>query len=326
MTGAKIKHISQYQQRGTRARHDSVAAMTIKDRARRLIYTLSDALSPVLPPLSRPEASYLAQLRADISASPVVGEADAEWNQNVITLRQHILHDDPREFLRWPLVMRTMAATFEPYVLRELAFLRRHNWRRWRGVIAELGVGHPYRYPLYPRSSGNLIHQAHHIGVFERTSGQFIPRLDSIAEFGGGYGCLCSVTRRLGYEGPYVIFDLPEFSALQRYYLRNCGIADVVCLSELAALRTAIKAMPHHRNSLFIATWSVSEAPLETRNAVLELVEDFGWFLIAYQNAFAGVDNERFFGEFASRRADLAWTRVPIRRSRSAYLVGRLKR
>jgi hypothetical protein len=177
---------------------------------------------------------------------------------------------------------------------------------------------------LYPRSSANVINLAYHLAVFEKTTGQPISQVDGILEFGGGYGCLCRLTRRLGYTGPYVIFDLAASCALQSYYLRTNGIDDVTHISDLPALRAAINAMPNPCNALFIATWSMSETPIEGRDGVLELTQKFGWFLLAYQEDFAGIDNEHFFSDWAKRRDDIAWTKLAIPSPPGhAYLFGK---
>lgn len=295
----------------------------LKTSIRRLVYRVADAISPKLPALSDTERQYLSQLKAEVLTA-AAGDPNGEWTKNLALLRESILQKDPRSFLRWPVVMRTMAATQERYILPELWFLLRHNWKRWRSVINELLVGHPYRCLFYPASSGNLIHQTYHLATFEKATGKSISDLKGIVEFGGGYGCLCRTTRRLGYTGPYLIFDFPAFSALQRYYLRTNGIEDVTYVSDPAALRSAIKAMSNQREILFVATWSLSETPIETREIICREVDTFGYFLVAYQSNFEGIDNDAFFSDMISRRGDVAWTKLPIRHlPANTYLIGK---
>ena len=45
-----------------------------------------------------------------------------------------------------------------------------------------------------------------------------------IVEFGGGYGSMCRLLHKLGFSGQYFIYDLPEFVALQRYFLKSIGM------------------------------------------------------------------------------------------------------
>jgi hypothetical protein len=305
---------------------------------RSLIYSIADLVSPKPSSPQGAEIGYQSQLRANVSALPML-ESDRtrigdEWLENLAILRDHILNDDPTEFLRWPMVMRTMFFGLRPYVLRELLFLRSHAWPRWKEAIRESSVGRPYRFPLYPASSANVIHYAYHLAQFEQATRIRVSDVDLILEFGGGYGGMCKLLRRLGYDGKYLIFDLPYFSELQRYFLQMNGLAvaqqpeitganDVFCISDPQGLRVALAGLPANRKCMFIATWSLSEAPLEIRNAIVSMMDKITYFLIAYQGTFGGIDNRRFFANLAASRPDVSWTTQEIPHLASnAYLFG----
>lgn len=305
---------------------------------RSALYAIADAISPKSPPHQGLEKSHLAQLRADASASSL-RDADGttindDWAQNLATLRRHILNDDPAEFLRWPMIMRTMFVGLRLYVLRELWFLRKRGWLRWRKAIRESTVGRPYRFPLSPASSGNLIHYAYHLANFEEVAGTRSSDLDLILEFGGGYGGMCRVIHNAGFEGRYVIFDLPLFSALQRYFLQMNGLSvaqyprastakDVLCISDLESLQAALNGLPSRGKFMLLAAWSLSEAPVQIRNVILNMTDKFRFFLIGYQGRFAGLDNGKFFADWAARRTQMAWTFRGIRHFRGfTYLIG----
>ncbi|MDI1344707.1 MAG: hypothetical protein PSV22_11475 [Pseudolabrys sp.] len=312
---------------------------TLPRRAlRNAVFALSDALSPAPKPLTAKDEANIARLRSEIATAAlpetVPGGAE-EWMENLVTLRHHVLNEDPREFLRWPVILKAMFVTFYGYVARELLYLLRHNWRRWRPAIAEAPVGRPYRYPLYPASSGNLIHHAYHLALFERSTATEVADLGCIVEFGGGYGSMCRLTRNLGFRGTYIIFDLPHFSALQRFYLRSMGFAvadaaesatpgEIVCLSDANELRNAVARASANGKALMIGTWSLSEAPIAARNILLELADRFALFLIAFQSDFAGVDNVRFFADWTKRHPAVRWQFQPIRHFPSSkYLFGK---
>jgi hypothetical protein len=313
----------------------------LRSALRPLVYGLADVASPRLAPVSDSEKHYLAELVAEVAAlppEPAHGSgAGAEWSGNVERLRRHILHDDPREFLRWPVVLRTMFVTFDLYVLRELGYLRRRDWPRWKDAIRESPVGRPFRYPFYPASSGNLIHHAYHLAVFEDSAARTIPELSCIVEFGGGYGGMCRLAHQLGFRGTYVVCDLPCFTALQKYYLRTLGLPvaaltgapapnQILCISSLDDLRAVCAGLPNQRDAMLLGTWSLSESPPEIRELVLDATRDFGHFLLAYQNRFAGVDNVAYFTDWADRRRDVAWDRRAIQHlPGSHYLMGRRK-
>jgi hypothetical protein len=108
---------------------------------------------------------------------------------------------------------------------------------------------------------------------------------------------MCRLFHNLGFRGRYVIFDLPPFSALQRYYLKASGFPvralpttsvseqGIFCISDMEQLRAVLKdRMPATIDTLFIATWSISETPISFRESLLSLVSSFKSFLIAYRD------------------------------------------
>ena len=141
-------------------------------------------------------------------------------------LRELVLTDNPREFLRWDVILGTMFVGNEDYVVTELDYLRgKPDWsERWEKAIEEVESGFPIPFKKYPRSSGNLIHQAYHVSQLEEKTGVFLDQIDFICEFGGGYGCMCKLFHNLGFKGKYVIYDFPHFNALQKYFLKTVGI------------------------------------------------------------------------------------------------------
>jgi hypothetical protein len=167
-------------------------------------------------------------------------------------------------------------------------------------------IGHPLPYPFYPSSSGNLLHHAYHIAKFEENIRINVNEIKLVFEFGGGYGSMCRLFHNLGFRGKYVIFDLPHFSALQMFYLKSIGLmvhpshtltvsAGVSCISDLGQLRDLLSHCIDKDNSMFVATWSISETPIYLRQSILQLVADFSAFLIGYQHQFGEVDNLDFF-------------------------------
>ncbi len=266
----------------------------------------------------------LRQLRNDFQQLPSLdatgaAEIRGTWESNRLRLRNHVLSRDPRAFLTWDVIRETM---FPPpyawFARAELKFLQREDWARWREALGETTVGLPFPCLWYPSSSSNAIHHAYHLCRFEVDTGARLRDFGTVLEFGGGYGSLCRIVHNLGFVGRYVIFDLPEQSALQRYYLASAGIQDVLTISDIGLLEGSF-AKP----KLFIATWSLSESPLRVREQVAEAVRSFDAFLIAYQSEFAGVDNRAFFDEWQRGFPHVDWRagkmeHVPA----STYLFG----
>lgn len=279
-------------------------------------------------PLAAPNAADLGrveQLRCEIrelSESSSTRPVGTSWADHMSTLRGLILNDDPRKFLRWDVIRYTMFVENSVYGFRELLHLFRGDWKgRWRQAIQESPTGHPAPFYLYPSSSGNLIHQAYHLRLFEDTTGIGIDGMGIVLEFGGGYGSMCRLVHRLGFKGQYIIFDLPEFSALQRFFLKGVGVplrdgeqesAGTLTLSSITALQQSL-SQSSSAPAAFIATWSLSETPLASRTAVLLAVSKFDVFLVAYQETFEGIDNLSFFAEWKAKlAADVEWHDLPI--------------
>lgn len=119
--------------------------------------------------------------------------------------------DDPQKFILWPCIYHTMLV---------------EHWQQ--PILYELSVvsdfiplfGNEFSLPEYH----NLIHQAYHLYQWQQATSRRIADLSTIVEFGGGYGAMALLARRLGFTGRYVIYDLPEFSLLQEWYLSQHGI------------------------------------------------------------------------------------------------------
>jgi hypothetical protein len=314
----------------------------MKPLLRQFAFLVSRLFDNPLSPPTDAERRLCEQLKTETENMPLppaigVSAAENEWLSFLSQLRDNILNNDPREFLRWPVIMRTMFVTFPPYVFGELRFLREQNWRdRWKEAIGESDVGRPHRYPFYPTSSGNLIHYAYHLASFERRMRASISDMSCVVEFGGGYGGMCRLIHRLGFKGRYVIFDLPYFSALQRYYLRSNGqyvgaAADVAkfrtgiaCVSTVDDLRMLTERIDDKQSALFLATWSLSEAPIAVRAPILPLLMNMGNVLVGYQERFGEVDNRLFFTDWVKARPDLAWKNESIPQlPGNWYLFGR---
>ena len=106
-----------------------------------------------------------------------------------------------------------------------------------------------------------------------------------IIEFGGGYGGMCRLIRKMGFKGKYILYDLPELNLLQEYYLikENCMENTVI---------TNNFSIFNDKYDLLIATWSLSEIPLSIREKVAQSAKNF---IMASQFEFAGIDNIKYF-------------------------------
>ncbi len=297
------------------------------------------------------EQSAIDQLRksfADFDDSRVHGAKSQDsiaeaWMKNIDRLTELVLTSDPRGFLQWDVLLKTMVVGNADFVRDELNFLKeRPDWdSRWKAAIEESPVGRPTYYDGYSASSGNLIHQAYHLAMFEKTTGMHIQDAGLILEFGGGYGSMCRTVFNLKFKGQYIIFDLPQFAALQRFYLNLNGISTsnstdsfdkgVIIISDLKQLDGILSDHVGIDNKMFIANWSLSEAPVSMRHAILPLVASFKAFLIAFQGLFNKVDNLEFFTNWSRELKNVEWHSWKIKHlpnnfyRDNYYLMGRRK-
>jgi hypothetical protein len=280
-------------------------------------------------PKSHRDQQLLDQLRSDFgkcSSNPRLcdgGDLDVgeEWAGNLRRLHVLVMARDPRAFLTWDVIIKTMFIPFARFVSLEFAFLkRRPDWTRWRSAIRERWAGFPFLYPFYPLSSCNAIHHAYHFSLLEDYIGRPLSTFGTICEFGGGYGSMCRIARELGFSDKYIIYDLPEFAALQRYYLGLLRI-EAETMSDTKQLAAATERC--EQPSLFVAAWSLSESPNSLQQQILELVAGFDAFLIAYQDEFDGQGNTAFFEGLPSKLPNLSWEIRPISHlPGNSYLFG----
>lgn len=324
-----------------RTRFDRETGVELARQIKRLglqIWPRREAVASTRPS----EESLIAALRAGFAALPAVdadaSEAEQLWVQFQKEVRHEVLTRDARKFLSWDVITRTMFLAFSVYAARELWHLRRQpGWRwRWKPALRESPVGGPARFPFYPSTSANLVHDAYTLCRFEESTGWSVLEFDEVLEFGGGYGSLCRLFYNLGFSGSYSIYDLAPFSYLQSYYLNSLGIpascsahrtgpdGHVRLLSGDFDISQESYARPGKKR-LFVAAWSLSETPLAVRERFLPCIANFDGYLIAYQSAFAEVDNHEFFRAWrkdASR--EILWTEtvIPHMPGRHFYLFG----
>jgi len=114
---------------------------------------------PLLLPTSE-EMPFLSELKNTFLNMPVFEitnalPSEAAWLNNMNRLRELVLNQDPREFLRWDVVSNTMFISFAPYIYTELKYLMHNaNWdTRCRPAIIESSIGHPIPYLFYQAST-----------------------------------------------------------------------------------------------------------------------------------------------------------------------------
>lgn len=244
------------------------------------------------------------------------------WEKYISELSENIQTKDLGDFLKWDVIKKTMVVGNNLYAATELFFLIKHDWKKWKLAIIENDFGNPTPFIIYPHSSGTLIHHAYHLAKYENVTHQNVTNFDSVFEFGGGYGSMARLFQNLGFDREYIIYDLPEFSLLQRLYLEkigfkvsnNIGKGNISCISD-------IDKIPDFKgNVLFIGTWSLSEAPVNLREQILHKV-DANSYLLAYQSSIEDINNKDYFNKIKNDLNELKWDEFEIKHIPNNYYL-----
>lgn len=262
------------------------------------------------PRKSTIEETRVSRLRKEILSLPEIiidpasSAATKAWLKNRVELRRQIVWRDPRNFLQWDVVQRTM---FHECKQIELEFLKKlSNWENLRKYLVEDSIGNPKKFVFMSESSGNLIHHIYSVERFLGTHPVSVQNMSQVVEFGGGYGSMARLFYKMGFNGRYVIFDVPEFAALQEFFLSSLDISipifryptrerGIVILTEAEDFK---RQCAFEKIDLFIATWSISESSLGLREIILKSVESADYWLVAYQKRFQDIDNIDYFKKY----------------------------
>lgn len=140
-----------------------------------------------------------AELKAAFAALPSIEGVRPPrhtWRRHCWELRRHVERDGMARFLAWSTMAATMFPGDVPYVRAEYDRLDEAGWL---GSLDEPGLGDPPRLPYDPSTSGNLVHQAYHLLAWTKATGLDMADMNTILEFGGGYGALALMAWRLGF-------------------------------------------------------------------------------------------------------------------------------
>jgi len=160
----------------------------------------------------------------------------------------------------------------------------------WIGVPE--GMEHAFKVSDDYDTSMQRIQDVAHIAICGFTPDE-IKNCKSIVEIGGGYGDMCSVVHDLGFTGKYTIYDFPEVQTIQDYYLKKQDI-NANFVSDPADLEPA---------DLVIATWSLSEIPIDFRDTIMEKIVSSEKWLVMYQaKIFGTIDNTDYFKKWFADR------------------------
>lgn len=244
--------------------------------------------------LDFPMTTILAEQMAALPEPPD-DSAPPYWDYWRHDLWQRAQAEPIENFMGWPCIYHTMLVNhFE--IDHQLDYLReRGKWDYLPACQLPL-VGKPLDEYENTGFSRNMINQVYHLARWEIETGRSLSSLEHILEFGGGFGAMALAAHRLGFRGEYLIYDYPEFSLLQKWFLAEHNVP----------VGHEPNPQPRRYTDLFIAIYSLSETPEAFRNAFLsELWADS--YLFLYSSRFAEVDNLRWFADLRDQKPNYLW-------------------
>lgn len=219
------------------------------------------------------------------------------WRVICDSLRHDIITKNPEDFLSFPSIQQTMFVGNAEYCIPEYEAIVKAGLSDRLIDVNPFTVNHQSN--IDSKTTGNTIHHLFHLYQLIQKYGIDFSTLNHITELGGGYGNMARLCYEMGFRGTYQIIDLPEFRLLQRYYLSNLGINNVVWSNH--ALQPS---------DLFIATWSLSELPLQERYIYLHLKAKY--FLMAFGDSFENINNIHWFQTMQKAYQNVAWNCYPF--------------
>ena len=118
--------------------------------------------------------------------------------------------------------------------------------------------------------------------------------IKKVFEFGAGYGCMARIFSKLNKKIKYICYDTDYVNLLQFYYLKHNNLNVGFHRSNKFFLTSNLKKS-RNNNDLFIANWSLSEAPINYRNKFFKVISSSKYILICFQENFENIDNLKYF-------------------------------
>ena len=237
------------------------------------------------------------QLANTVDASHAAAPNAYAWGNWERSIAERYSAGLPIDFLSDPTLAHTMVFSATARLEERLARVK----AAFPGGVAddlllEDALGRPTLCDRRTMTSANRAHHAYHLATHAMVTGRSLFDARVVVEWGGGYGDLARIVRRMDRNLTYVILDLPALGAVQWTYLSALEGEDSVHLVtandptlvpgkiNLASSSFALEHLPTLRADAFVSTWAITESPPALQQAVIAR-EFFGaqQLLIAYK-------------------------------------------
>ena len=247
------------------------------------------------------------------------------WDEYRISIATEF-SGNPTGFLRETTISRTLHPNETEQALLRLNEMKKRCFDRERILpfLYDTPFGDPYLCDFFPLASPNTIHKGYHLSMLKRHLNIFVDDLDFLADFGGGYGNFCRVVHNLGFAGKFTIVDFPDMHIIQKFYLEHTTPGmDLYDIDWISVSDIESYTVPDNR-SLFVATYSLNETPLNVRGKIEKFLSSFRYFLITYNRLWEGIDNQIWFSGLKNRLDhEFEIEVVSEQFQRAWYLLGR---
>ena len=219
------------------------------------------------------------------------------WRKINRKLESVFLPYPPLSFLRNPLIMEQMFVTAGGGRLKhQINFLENiFPSTKLKRILEEDYFGEPLILNEKYLTSHNNVHQLYHLSRYLEATNCNLNEIKTITEWGGGYGCLAKIFRRLiSRPVTYILIDTPLLSCLQWLYLavifggKNVnlllGPKSKIIVNKFNIVPVGLVSKFNLKADLFISTWGLSESSKQCQDDVIRK----NWFgannlLLAYR-------------------------------------------
>ena len=215
------------------------------------------------------------------------GSNGYSWDSWSGKIRSVFLNGVNLAFLSQPLIRFTMVLggrgnAVHDAQLRIVSCLEIFGEETTKNLLIEDYIGLPIISDAKFMTSANRAHHASHLAYYYKLMGRNVWDSISIVEWGGGYGNMARIIRRMNPKITYTIVDLPELLSLQYVYLgsiegiENVNIVasegDTIASGKINLISSELLLSDRFLLScdLFISTWAITECPAYIQEFVNE--------------------------------------------------------